>query len=411
MRDGTATSPATLFRGVDRAAFTAALAARLRVAGLTPTLAMTARLAAALEVTGPRTRDELYWVTRTCLVSDVTELPTFDAVFAAVFDLSGLARDPHARRTPIDVPPEPAGDDLHVRLPSDGPRAPGGGGVPWATPPSASEPDDALTASIELDVPLPSALREHTDVPFDRLDEATLVLLGTWLEQVVVRWPHRRARRRRATPLARDIDQRRTVRTALRTAGEPVVLRHARQVTRPRRVVMLLDVSGSMRPYARAYLHLMRALGATTGAETFAFATRLTRLTATLRHRDVGAAIDRATAEVDDRFSGTRIASSVGQLLAHPTWSTAVRGSVVIVASDGWDTDPAPELAARMQRLRRLAHHIVWVNPRAADPAFAPLVGGMSAALPHCDSFVSGHSLAAVEELLATIAAARRPVR
>ncbi|MEX0835630.1 MAG: VWA domain-containing protein [Nitriliruptor sp.] len=400
----------TLFRGVDRAAFAAAFSERLRLAGSVQTMTMAGRFAAALEVADPRTRDELYWVARTCLVSDVGDEPAFDAVFGLVFDASGPAVDPHARRSAAHGSPPPADEgDLHVRVPLDGPRAPGGGGVPWTTPPSATEPDHDLTPSVELALPLPSGLADRTDVPFDRFDEDELELLGAWLERTVVHWPRRRARRRRPTSLVRDLDRRRTVRGALRTVGEPIVLHHSRAVTRPRGIVMLVDVSGSMQPYARAYLHLMRALGRTTGAETFAFSTRLTRLTATLQHRDVRTAVARATAEVDDRFSGTRIANSLGQLMRHPAWSTSVRGSVVIIASDGWDTDPLPELEARMRRLRRLAHHIVWVNPRSARLDYEPLVSGMAGALPHCDTFVSGHSLAAVEDLLRTVACARSP--
>jgi uncharacterized protein len=395
---------AALFRGVDRAAFAAAFSERLRAGGVPQTLTMASRFAAALDAADPRTRDELYWVARTCLVGDVTAVPRFDSVFTAVFDASGLALDPHARRTPAGATPAPRDDDVHVRVPLDGPRAAGGGGVPWITPPSATEPDDELEASFELAVPLPSALAERTDVPFDRFDEAELDLLGAWLEAAVVRWPRRRSRRHRRSPRPRELDLRATTRGALRTGGEPVALLHRRPVTRPRRTVLLVDVSGSMQPYVRAYLHLMRALGRTTGAETFAFATRLTRLTATLQHRDVRTAVARASDEVDDRFSGTRIATSLGQLLRHPVWGTAVRGSTVVVASDGWDTDPVEELEARMRRLRRTAHRIVWVNPRSANPDYEPIVSGMAAALPHCDAFVSGHSLAAVGELLDELA-------
>jgi uncharacterized protein len=397
-----------LFVGVDRAAFAAALSERLRRAGVEQTLTQTARFAEAIAVADPRTRTELGWVARTCLVADVGDLARFDAVFAAVFEDAALAIDPHARRASGAVPPPPAGDDdLHVRVPLSGPRAPGGGDVPWATPPSAGEPDPSLEPGFDLDVPLPSALADRLDTPFDQFDEDELALLGRWLETAVVRWPQRRSRRRRASGRVRTIDRGRTIRRALRTGGEPVVLRHVRPVRRPLGVVLLVDVSGSMQPYARAYLHLMRALGRTAGAETFAFATHLTRLTATLRHRDVTAAIERATAEVDDRFSGTRIATSLGQLLHHPVWSTAARGSVVVLVSDGWDTDPPEELAARMQRLGRMAHAIVWVNPRSAGVDYEPRVAGMVGALPHCDRFVSGHSLAAVEALLRDVGTLR----
>jgi uncharacterized protein len=391
---------ATLFRGVDRATFAAAFSDRLRRAGLDQTVTQVARFAAALEVADPRAKDELAWVARTCLTTDVGEHARFDAVFAEVFDASGLAVDPHARRSTSGGTPPPRDDEVHVRVPVEGPRAAGGGGVPWLTPPSATEPDPSLDATFELTVPLPSALADRSEVPFDRFDESELALLGAWLESAVVRWPRRPARRRRATGRAAEIDRRRTVRGALRTGGEPLRLHHRTSILRPRGVVLLVDVSGSMQPYARAYLHLMRALGTTTAAESFAFATRLTRLTSTLRHRDVTAAVERATAEVEDRFSGTRIATSIGQLLRHPVWSTAVRGSVVVIASDGWDTDPPEELAARMRRLRRMAHAIVWVNPRSAAVDYEPRVAGMAGALPHCDRFVSGHSLVAIEDLL-----------
>ena len=119
-----------------------------------------------------------------------------------------------------------------------------------------------------------------------------------------------------------------------------------------------------------------------------------------LAHRDARVAVTRATAQVEDRFGGTRIASSLRQLLASPVWSSTIRGSVLVIASDGWDTDPPERLAATVARLHRMAHRIVWVNPRAGEPGFVPSVAGMAAALPHCDRMVSGHTLDAVRELL-----------
>jgi len=110
---------------------------------------------------------------------------------------------------------------------------------------------------------------------------------------------------------------------------------------------------------------------------------------------------------VDDRFSGTKIASSVKTLMAHPTWSTNVRGAVVLIASDGWDTDDPDELGRAMARLERLSHRIVWVNPRAAASEFEPLVGGMAAALPYCTTMLSGHSLRAMREVLIALGSGR----
>lgn len=393
----------TVFRRVDRAAFAAALSSRLRDAGLQLPLNATERFADALAAVRPNTRDRMYWTARTCLVDDVSQHETFDRVFAVVFG-GDSSLSPVDRRVPVDAPREDAPEDAaHRRLRGEPARQAGGGGVPWTTLPSATEPDAGLDAGLALPELLPSELAVLADVPFDALDEDELRAVGVCLEAVVHEWPRRRARRLRGSSRGRSIDRRRTLRAAMRTGGEPVSLRFSERRRRPRRVVMLADVSGSMQTYARAYLHLMRALGQVAEAETFAFATRLTRLTPTLLHRDPRVAIERATAEVEDRFSGTRIAGSLRELLRSSTWSTFVRGAVVVIASDGWDTDPPEELEARMRRLQRMAHRIVWVNPRMAADRFEPSTGGMAASLPHCDAFVSGHSLAAMDELFAAM--------
>jgi uncharacterized protein with von Willebrand factor type A (vWA) domain len=172
---------------------------------------------------------------------------------------------------------------------------------------------------------------------------------------------------------------------------------------RTRRIVMLADVSGSMQTFVRPYLHVLRALTTHTDAEAFAFATTITRITPALRRSDPVAAVEAASELVEDRFSGTRIASSLQTLVSHSSWSTLVRGSIVLIASDGWDTDPADEMAVRMARLARMAHRIVWVNPRSAADGFEPLVGGMAAALPHCTTMLSGHSLSAMRAVLSAL--------
>ncbi len=138
-------------------------------------------------------------------------------------------------------------------------------------------------------------------------------------------------------------------------------------------------------------------------AEVFTFSTTLRRVTIPLRERDPQAAIDRMTAEVEDRFSGTKIASSIKELVSSPVWSNAVRGSVVLIASDGWDSDSPEVLEYQLKRLRRMAHRVVWVNPRSAAQGYAPLVGAMAAALPYVDSMVSGHTLRSVVELMSSL--------
>lgn len=391
----------TLFRGVDRAAFAAALSEALRRAGVGQTPGITARFVAALAVATPRTRDELYWVARVALVTHADDLAAFERVFAATFDAGGSRADPHARRSPLPVD----GADRTVppgqATSGDGTaRTPGGGPLPWVA--SADVPRRTDEPTPTWAVPLPVAVAAQRDVPFDQLDPAQLVLLGRCLERAASVWPHRPARRQRVATRG-PLDLRRTVRTALRTAGEPVELVRHRPVHRPRPVVALVDVSGSMEPYARAYLHLVRALDQHRATQTFAFATELTRLTPVLRHRDATAAVDAATLAVTDRFSGTRIATSLGQLLDHPVWSTTARGAVVLIASDGADADPPDLLARRLARLARLCHRLVWVNPRRAAPGYRAEVAGMVAATPYCDAIVSGHSMAAVVDLLADL--------
>jgi uncharacterized protein len=177
---------------------------------------------------------------------------------------------------------------------------------------------------------------------------------------------------------------------------------HVRAVHKPRRVVMLCDVSQSMQAQATAYLYLMRALTLAADAEVFAFATTLTRLTGVLAHRSPEVAIEQATGRVADRFGGTRIATNVRDLLASHH-RDALRGAVVIVASDGWDSDPPAQLAAAMARLRRRAYRVIWLNPRAAAPGFAPQVSAMAAALPYCDSLLAADTFGALARAIGEI--------
>ena len=188
--------------------------------------------------------------------------------------------------------------------------------------------------------------------------------------------------------------------SARSTGGVPIRL-HKREVRhKPRGLVMIADVSGSMESFTRIYLHLMRSLVSEGDAEVFTFSTSLSRVTVLLREKDPQAAIDKMTAEVEDRFSGTRIASSLSELVSSPVWSNTLRGSVVLIASDGWDSDSPELLDYQLRRLCRMAHRVVWVNPRSAAVGYEPLVGGISVVLPHVDSMVSGHTLRSMLELI-----------
>jgi len=253
---------------------------------------------------------------------------------------------------------------------------------------------------------LPSDLAALADVPFERLTAAQLAELGRWLEAALATWPTRRSRRTRVHPSGSRIAVRPTIARSRRTGWEPIRLVRVRQIDRPRRIVLLCDVSQSMQAQATAYLHLMRAFAVRSDAEVFAFATRLTRLTPVLAHRSAEDAIEQATALVTDRFGGTRIATNLQALLAS-RHRNAVRGAIVVVGSDGWDSDPPEAVAAAMARLRRRAHRVLWMNPRAAAPGFQPTVATMAAALPYCHDLLPADTFSSLAGVVRAVSSTR----
>jgi uncharacterized protein with von Willebrand factor type A (vWA) domain len=387
--------PAALLRGVDRAAFAASLAVRLRQRGVPVGLTAIEDFTRALAVSAPDTVQSLYWTARVALVRRRSELAAFDEVFDAVFRDATFAVDPVARR---GAGPAPGASDTRLMVPKAGAESAPGDGLPWATLPPAVATAADENGSLELPTRWASDLAAVADLPFEQLSEAELAELGRWLEEALRHWPTRRSRRRSPSPSGGRVALRPTIAKARRTGWEPVDLVRVAPVRRPRKVLMLCDVSQSMQPQVPAYFHLMRALATVAGGETFAFATTLTRLTPVLRHRSAEVAVRLATERVTDRFGGTRIATAVTDVLASHHGS-AVRGGIVVIASDGWDSEPPAELARAMARLRRRALRVIWVNPRAGAPGFAPLVGTMAAALPYCDALLPAddvRSLAAV---------------
>ncbi|MEU1745765.1 vWA domain-containing protein [Micromonospora arida] len=368
-----------VLRGVDRAAFAVALAGRLRRAGVAAGLTDVDDFVRALAASPPDSMSSLYWTARICLVRRHADLAAFDRVFAAIF-----ADPPPLPRPSRSASPPDAHDDVYVRVPADTDDSDSGGGLPWATLPPAVTETPAHDTALLLPERRPSALSGLADRPFDELDSAQVAQLGDALRAAVAGWPTRRTRRFAIGTTGARVALRPTIARARRTGWEPVEVVRERPVRRPRRVVLLCDVSESMRAQATAYLHLMRAFTVVADAEVFAFATTLTRLTVGLRHTSAAEAVAQASAAVTDRYGGTRIATNLRSLLTSHH-ADAVRGAVVVIGSDGWDSDPPDELAAVMARLSRRAYRIVWLNPRAGAPGFTPRVGGMAAALPYCD--------------------------
>jgi hypothetical protein len=217
----------------------------------------------------------------------------------------------------------------------------------------------------------------------------------------------RQSRRYRPSPRG-AVDTARTVRGMLRHGGEAGRLARRDRRRKPRRLVLLLDVSGSMAPYADALLRFGHAAVRRRPAltEVFTLGTRLTRISRALRHRDPDAALRAAGACIPDWHGGTRLADSLKAFLDRWGQRGTARGAVVVLCSDGWERGDPGQLAVSMERLSRLAYRVVWVNPHRGKPGYEPLAAGMAAALPHLDEFIAGHSLAALEELVRVIARA-----
>ncbi len=261
----------------------------------------------------------------------------------------------------------------------------------------------------EMEVPVALASDEErlASKRFDELDAAELAQLYRLMSKLEVATPLRRTRRHERGRHGRDVDLRRSLRRSHRTGGEPLVLARRRRRDVPRRLVLLCDISGSMEPYARAYLQfLVSAAGSGPRVEAFVFATRLTRLTRALAGRNPERAIRRAAEAAPDWSSGTRIGDALKAFNDRHGRRGMARGAVVVILSDGWERGDPALVEREMQRLGRLAHRIVWVNPRVSAARFSVQAGGMRAALPHCDALVSGHSFAALGEVADAIGGA-----
>lgn len=385
----------------DLAAVAAAFGERLRAAGLPVTPERSARFAEAVGLAPPATLPELYWLGRVTLVSAHGQVPAYDAVFAQVF--RGIV-DPADVRADSDAPP-PASTG------PTGPREPGGpqrSGEPPSAPRATSATPGALADEDERDddasvLAAMSADERLRGTDFARCTPEELALIQALVDRLPMVPPRRTARRTQRHPRGRRLDVRATLRRAHRTGGDPVVTVRRRTTDRPRRVVLIADVSGSMEPYARVYLHLMRGAVRAVGAEAFVFATRLTRVTRALAHGPVDAAYRVVARAAPDWSGGTRIGRALMAFLDEHGRRGVARGAVVVIVSDGWETEDPAAVGEAMARLARLAHHVVWVNPRKAAADYRPLVAGMAAALPYVDTFVSGHSVRALDEVLDAI--------
>lgn len=362
--------------GGDAAAVLVDFAGAVRRAGVPASPDRVQALAAAADALGPT---ELYWAGRLTLCGCVDDVARYDAAYRAW--ISGQRTAP-ARPVPVGAPRR-----YVVPFGLDGSRDGEAGRA-------ASKPVAARASDHEM-------LRHGDLADLSAQERAEVQRLVALLRPAT---PLRPARRYRSATAAR-IDPRRSLAAIRRSLGEPARLAHRRRRKRPRRLVLLVDVSGSMAPYADALLRFAHAAVRCrpTTTEVFTLGTRLTRVTRALRHRDPGAALAAAGAAIPDWSGGTRLGDALTLFVRRYAHPGLARGAVVVVFSDGWERgDPAP-LAEATARLRRLSHQVVWVSPHRDRPGFAPTAAGLAAVLPNLDHLVAGHSLAALAELVTII--------
>lgn len=352
----------------------------LRAAGVAVTADRERVFLQAVAESGAGSRVAVYWSGRATLTGSPADTERYDAVFTAWF--SGQpARNAGQPAQPLPV---------SRQAPLDG------------GPPSHGDPgdDDEVVRATASN----REVLRHRDV--GSLSSAERRELARLFASLRPQPPRRRARRHVRSRTG-QVDGPATLRDQLRRMGEPGWIRHRRKTTRPRRVVLLIDVSGSMSPYADSLLRLAHSfVQSAASVEVFTMGTRLTHVTRALRERDADRALVAAGQVVPDWSGGTRLGEAIAAFLDRWGRRGMARGAVVVVFSDGWERDAPEQLGEQMRRLKALAHQVVWANPHRGKLGYQPVQQGIVAALPHIDDFVAGHSLATFEELIEVVARA-----
>lgn len=331
----------------------------------------------ALGQVGLEDRDAVYWAGRSTLVSDPEEIADFDRAFAVFWERK------RSLGINVELPP------VSVSVSTDGAED------------SEDVPEDRTTSTGPTIQVRYSALETLKDKDFADCSDQEINELKRLIAGLRFTSTTRPSRRRLPSKhQTRSPDMRRTLRSALAMGGEPVYRKYVRKDRRPRRLVLLIDVSGSMEPYARALIRFAHAtVVGRTRVEAFAIGTRLTRITRELSSRDPDAALRSASGAVTDWSGGTRLGATLKEF--NELWGLRgmARGAIVVLLSDGWDRGAPEVLAEQMERLHRVSYRQVWVNPLKHTPGYAPLARGMAAALPHTDEFIEGHSFGSLQRL------------
>jgi uncharacterized protein len=359
----------------------------LRQAGVAIPPDTTLTFARSLAAVGVDRREPVYWAGRATLLRRPEDFGIYDRAFLVFWEQrlaygSGVEAVPPSVTLGLDEAPE--GDE-----------------------PSPEEDDDEGGETMAVRFSATEVLRQKDFAEYTAEEFAEARRLMAGLRFVGSPRQCRRLVRSKGRSTTGRPDLRRTVRRALRTDAIPIRRSFLVPSEQPRRIVLLCDVSGSMESYARALVRFCQAAVVGRGkVEAFALGTRLTRLTRELSARDPDLALAKAAKRVVDWSGGTRLGE--GMRAFNDQWGVRgmARGSIIVILSDGWDRGEPTMLAEQMQRLHRVAHRVIWVNPLKAAPGYAPLARGMAAALPYVDVFLEGHSMASLEDLAAAVSAA-----
>ena len=337
----------------------------------------------ALNQIGLENRDDVYWAAYSTLIRRHEDTQIFDRAFAVFWDqLIAVDTTSYEQQTEsvtllIDSEEENSDDSSTETLNED-------------------ENTIALRFS-NIETLREKDFAAYTDTELREAEQfmSSLKLAGP---------PKRSLRLQKTNRKGARQDIRRTMRAVLQNDGEPIERYWREPSTKLRRLVVLLDISGSMEPYARALLRFMHA--AVVGrqrVEAFTLGTRLTRITRELTSRDPDRALAQTSAQVADWSGGTRLGECLQNFNDNWGVGSLARGSIFVILSDGWDRGEPKVLAEQMLRLQRVAYRVIWVNPLKVSPGYAPLARGMAAAMPYIDDFVEGHSLEALRELTEVI--------
>lgn len=357
----------------------------LRGAGVRTPIGNVLTFVESLDKVGLDDRDNVYWAGRASLLRRPEDIPLYDRAFTVFWERRTspeLLIVEESMRITILLDDEDDSDD-------DNDDANG----------EDDESDEIITVRF-------SAVETLRHKDFAEYSPDELQLAQELMSKLRLAGPPRQSFRQQPERRGSRPDLRRTVRASVQAGGEPIRRHWQDNGTRLRRLVLLLDISGSMEPYARALLRFVQAaVAGRQKVEAFAIGTRLTRLTRELNSRDPDRALTQASRRVEDWSGGTRLGECLRTF--NDAWGVRgmARGAIVVVLSDGWDRGDPTLLGEQMERLHRVSHRLIWVNPLKVSPGYAPLARGMAAALPHVDHFVEGHSVDALDQLARVISA------